>query len=331
MKENELIHTALENLYNHTGITGKWKENGMRETDGKITFKINKQQYVFNAETKQELRNHQLAGILEKAKTFDPLIIVAGRLFPKIKEVLRNKQVAYLEANGNIFLHHQGTMIWIDARQPLKVKKETRNRAFTKTGLKVLFHFLLHEDDINLPYREIAGRIGTALGNINYIINGLKETGFVIKLNKDAYKLTNKKNLLDRWITGYAEQLKPSLHIGNFRFIKDEDFLSWKTLQIRDGKTFWGGEAAGSLLTNYLKPAELTLYTTETRNELIKNYRLVPDEKGNVRVFKKFWYNEAAGNVVPPLLAYTDLTLNGDRRSLETAQKIYNEFLQDKF
>lgn len=331
MKEKKLAHTALENLYAHTGITGKWKENGVREMDGKITFKINKQQFVFNAETKQELRNHQLAGILEKAKIFDPLIIVAGRLFPKIKEVLRNKQVAYLEANGNIFLYHQGTMIWIDAQQPLKAKKETGNRAFTKTGLKVLFHFLLHEDDINLPYREIAGRTGTALGNINYIVNGLKETGFVIKLNKDAYKLTHKKNLLDRWIIGYGEQLKPALHIGNFRFVKDEDFLNWKMLAVANGKTFWGGEAAGSLLTNYLKPAELTLYTTETRNELIKNYRLVPDEKGNVKAFKKFWHNEAAGNIVPPLLAYADLTLNGDRRSLETAQKIYNEFLQDKF
>lgn len=331
MKENKLIHTALENLYNHTGIAGKWKEKGVRQMDGKITFKINKQQFVFNAETKQELRNHQLEGTLEQAKLFEPLIIVAGRLFPKIKEALRNNHVAYLEANGNIFLHQQDTMIWIDVQQLLKAKKETGNRAFTKTGLKVVFNFLLHEDDINLPYREIANRAGTALGNINNIINGLKETGFIIKLNKDAYKLTNKKNLLDRWITGYAEQLKPSLHIGNFRFIKDEDFLSWKTLQIRDGKTFWGGEAAGSLLTNFLKPAELTLYTTETRNELIKNYQLVPDENGNVKVFKKFWYNETAGNVVPPLLAYTDLMITGGRRSLETAQKIYNEFLQNQF
>ena len=205
----------------------------MLGTDGKIIFKINKQQLTFNAETKQELRNHQLAGILEKAKLFDPLIVVAARLFPKIKEELRNNQVAWLEVNGNIFLHQQDIMVWIDAQQPLKTKKETGNRAFTKTGLKAVFHFLLHEDDINLPYREIAGRTGAALGNINYIINGLKETGFVIKLNKDAYKLTNKKNLLDRWINGYGEQLKPNLHIGNFRFVKEADFLNWKELPVR--------------------------------------------------------------------------------------------------
>jgi hypothetical protein len=222
-------------------------------------------------------------------------------------------------------------MIWVDAQQPLKEKKETGNRAFTKTGLKVVFYFLLHEDEINLPYREIAKRTETALGNINYIINGLKETGFVIKLNKDQYKVINKKSLLERWLTGYAEKLKPGLHIGNFRFVKDEEFLDWKALPVRDGKTFWGGEAAGSLLTTYLKPAELTLYTTETRNELIKHYRLIPDEKGNVKTFKKFWQNGTTGNIVPPLLAYADLMITGDRRCLETAQKIYDEFLQDQF
>ena len=331
MKDNKLVHIALENLQNNVGIAGKWNENGLRELDGKITFMIDKHQLKFNAKIKQELRNHQLPGILEGAKLYDSLILVANRLFPKIKEELRNNRIAYLEVNGNIFLNQQGIMIWVDAQQPLKEKKETGNRAFTKTGLKVIFHFLLDEDDINLPYREIAKRTETALGNINYIINGLKETGFVIKLNKDQYKLINKKSLLERWLTGYAEKLKPGLHIGNFRFVKYEEFLDWKALPVRDGKTFWGGEAAGSLLTTYLKPAELTLYTTETRNELIKHYRLIPDEKGNVKAFKKFWQNGTTGNIVPPLLAYADLMITGDRRCLETAQKIYDEFLQDQF
>ncbi|MBX2951947.1 MAG: hypothetical protein KF870_05550 [Leadbetterella sp.] len=33
---------------------------------------------------------------------------------------------------------------------------------------------------------------------------------------------------------------------------------------------------------------------------------------------------------VPPLLAYADFMNPNDRRCMETAQKIYNEFLQDK-
>ena len=52
----------------------------------------------------------------------------------------------------------------------------------------------------------------------------------------------------------------------------------------------------------------------------------------DVKIFKKFWENEDVNNnVVHPLLAYTDLINKGDRRCTETAQKIYDEYLQNKF
>ena len=61
-------------------------------------------------------------------------------------------------------------------------------------------------------------------------------------------------------------------------------------------------------------------------------YRLIPDEKGNVQVYKKFWHTDDDNtNAVPPLLAYTDLVNTNDRRCMETAQKIYDAFLQNQF
>lgn len=55
---------------------------------------------------------------------------------------------------------------------------------------------------------------------------------------------------------------------------------------------------------------------------------LVPDQDGNVRVYKKFWNQEEQqyfpdDQVVHPLLAYGDLMNTGDRRCAETAEKIY--------
>ncbi|MEO8853353.1 MAG: type IV toxin-antitoxin system AbiEi family antitoxin [Ginsengibacter sp.] len=331
MTEDEIVDIALENLKKNAGIPGNWDNHGERELDGKLELIIDHLPVKFNTEIKQELRDHQLPKIIEQAKRFTPLMIVANRIFPKIKEELRLNEIAYLETNGNIWLKQKGLLIWMDTQKPLPHIKRNANRAFTKTGLKVLFHFLLHENDINLPYREIANITQVGLGNINYVINGLKEMGFLIKLNKDKYKLINKKELLDKWVTAYVERLKPALQISTFHFLKQEDFNDWKNLPIHIGKTYWGGEPAGDLLTNYLRPAELTLYTTETRNELIKNYRLIPDEKGNIKVFKKFWRQENANeNLVPPLLVYADLITTYDRRNTETAQKIYDEFLQNK-
>ena len=51
----------------------------------------------FNTEIKQELRDYQLPKIIEQAMRFTPLMIVANRIFPKIKEELRLNEIAYLE------------------------------------------------------------------------------------------------------------------------------------------------------------------------------------------------------------------------------------------
>lgn len=158
-------------------------------------------------------------------------MVVANRIFPKIKEELRKNKIAYLETNGNIWLKQTGLLIWMDTQKPLPNIKNKATRAFTKTGRKVLFHFMLQENDVNRPYRDIANITEVGLGNINYVINGLKEMNFLIKLNKDEYKLINKKELLDKWITAYAERLKPILQIGTFRFVKQDDFNNWKNLQ----------------------------------------------------------------------------------------------------
>src|SRR5690606_33769361 len=132
---------------------------------------------------------------------------------------------------------------------------------------------------------------------------------------KDIYRMEHKKKLLGKWIMAYEKQLKPNLAIGTYRFVDNDNFINWKDIKLKQGQTFWGGEPAGDIYTDYLRPEELTLYTTEPRNELMKNYRLVPDELGNVKIYEKFWKeNIMETNVVNPLLTYADLIMKGDRR-----------------
>ena len=337
--ETQIVELALENLQKNTGITGVWKPIARKEIDGKVELKLNNKTVKINAEIKKELRGHQLQQTLALAETFHPLMVVAQNIFPKIKEELRKNGVAYLETNGNIFLNQDGNFIWLDLHKALPAKEEKVNRAFTKTGLKVLFYFLLNEGLLNLTYRDIAALADVALGNINYVITGLKEQNFLIKLDENQYKLQSKKELFEKWIIEYEKKMKPTLEIGTFRFAKADDFLNWQNLPLNTERTKWGGEPAGDLLTNYLKPKELTLYTTEEKNELIKNYRLIPDARGNVKIYQKFWRDDVANayhklkryDVTPPLLVYTDLMNTNDRRCIETAEKVYERYLQDEF
>jgi len=332
MEENQIIDIALENLEKNTSFTAKrLKEKGPDGLDGVISIKYGDKIIKLFIEVKKELRSEQLMQIEKFAKEYEDFMVIAEHFYPKVKEELRKQNIPHLDSNGNIFYHKENTYFWIDHFKPVKPNKEKTNRAFTKTGLKVLFHFLQYEQDVNLPYRTIADITDTALGNVPNVLNGLKEHGFLLKLNDKEYRLQNKRKLLEKWMTAYQEDLKPSLEVGTFRFLKPEDFFNWKTITLKPGKSWWGAEPAADYYTNYLKPEILTIYTLESRTELIKHYRLIPDPKGNVQVYQKFWKKDEVNDVmVPPLLIYTDLINTGDRRCIETAQKVYNDLLQDK-
>lgn len=90
-------------------------------------------------------------------------MLVASRISPAIKKQLQAHNVAYLEANGNFYLKESNKMFWIDAHEPLKIENDSRNRAFTKTDLKVLIEFLQNPTLINQFYRQIAEQTGTSI------------------------------------------------------------------------------------------------------------------------------------------------------------------------
>ena len=332
MQKEEIIHIAIENLKKTADIYCNWNANVDNKLDGKLMINIDDEKLIFNTEVKRELRNHQLIQIIEKATRHRPFIIVAERIFPKIKEQLRQNKIAYIEANGNIYFNEDRFFYFVDVQKTLNQKRKTGNRAFTKTGLKVLFHFLLNENLINLPHREIAEITNVAHGNIAYILNGLKENGFLLRLNKKTFQINNKKGLLEKWMVAYKETLQPELKTGQFRFANENDFIYWGNIELKE-ETRWGGEPAGNIMTNNLRPGELTLYTNENRNELIQNYRLIPDNKGNIQIYKKFWNEELDHqiNIVPLLLIYVDLMNTLDNRCQETAQLIWDKYLAHEF
>lgn len=331
--EHEIAKTALQAFETQTKIKGKWSPTPNQRMDGVIDlyFVKNKAQR-FMVEVKKEIRNHQLPQLLDQAVTHKNLMVIAENIYPKIKQELQLHDIAYLETSGNAFVHiDTNYLIWIDRHKPKTIVKEV-NRAFTKTGLKVIFLLLVDETYINKPYREIAEKAGVALGNVTIVLNGLKALRLLVRKNKREFLLTNKKALLEKWIGAYDERLKPTIHQGNYKFLNNDDFFNWRDIKIKTDTTLWGGEPAGDLYTGNLNPEILTIYTTESRAELMKNYRLVPDEQGKIQVYKKFWKTEEAdmNKATPAMLTYTDLINTGNQRCITTAQKIYAQFIEDK-
>jgi hypothetical protein len=162
-----------------------------------------------------------------------------------------------------------------------------------------------------------------ALGNIPLIINGLLDTNFILKLNKNEYIINDYEELLNKWITEFEQTLKPTLFKQRFRFQNENQ--DWRAIQLNQEKTVWGGEPAGDILTNHLRPEKFILYTKETIKDLMLNYRLMPDDEGNIWAYDLFWNGQFNKNTAPKELVYAELMLGNDKRSKETANIILNE------
>ncbi|MNK61717.1 hypothetical protein D3C87_808820 [compost metagenome] len=332
MDNIEQITEALARLEENTGYKCEYKHKG-EELDGTVDLFINNEKEHFTVEFKKELRDYQLAKLVYYNCLHKPIIVIAERIFPAIKEKLRNEGINYLDGAGNVYIRTPRNTIWLDGFKHEEREKPVTNRAFTKTGLKLVFYLMLHNEAINMPQRMLANATGVALGNIKNVISGLDDAGYVLHVGQKRQLLQNKRTLLDRWIAGYGETLKPSLHIGNFKLQVDHPLTSLHNNLIQPGKTVWGGEPAGEWLTDYLRPQIMTIYTVEKRNQVMVKWKLIPATTGEIRVYDKFWKDEAADvhPYAPELLVFADLLLTGDPRCIETARMIYDKHLKDEF
>lgn len=328
MNEVDILYTAIHSIEKDIPVIYNWKTVDNKNDigiDGELTLTVNNQKKQMMVEIKKDVKNHQMLNIIELNNQFENFLLVAEKLYPKVKKELRENNINYMEANGNIYINKENFFLYIDTNKTAQNQKEKGNRAFTKTGLKVVFHFLINTKLLNETQREIAERANVALGNIPLIINGLLENNFILKVNKNDYIINNYEELLNKWITEFEQTLKPTIFKKRFKF-QNENY-DWKTLKLDTNKTVWGGEPAGDIITNHLRPEIFTLYTKENPKDLMMNYRLLPDDEGNIWVYEKFWTTDFE-DIAPKELVYADLMINADKRSIETAKLILNEYIQ---
>lgn len=325
--EQELLHRAFNNLQEEIALELRLLVNNTpaAHADGIIDIIANNQQYTFFIDKGKEPRQHHIDTLINKAKNHSefPYLLVAHTIFPKLQEQLKEHQINYLDLQGNAFLKNNNLFIYIQNQKKKVHKEETGNRAFTKTGLKVLFHLLINPELINENQRTIKEETGVALGNIPKVLDGLKQTGHLLTKNKNELLLINKKDLIDRWVEGYETRLKPNLKKRTF-----ETNVPLQEIQLNEKIAVWGGGHGADILTHYLRPEKYLLYTNEDQANLIRNYKLKPKTSGNVEVREMFWNTAYNETTAPPLLIYADLMIEGGKRNMETAKKIYYEYIE---
>jgi hypothetical protein len=343
--ETNILNRAIDAIARETGL--QLHIEALQEKQDRYTLdavlRLEGRDELLAAEVKRWAPQANLGALINQVQAL-PMrgILVADYVNPVMAEKLREHRIQFIDTVGNAYIDLPPVYILVTGKRKPKQEigpKGDTNRAFDRTGLKVVFAFLCRPELVAAPYREIAETAGVAVGTVGWVIQGLKAARFIFDYgHKNGRELTDYKRLLDRWVETYPEKLRPKAHIGDF--IADDPYW-WEKFDIQKFHGYWGGEIAAAHYTQYLKPAIATLYLPkEAKNIFIAKARLkaatenMINEDGRVEIYQPFWRDAALPfmdiakpGVVPPILAYADLIATADPRNIEAARMIYDEYI----
>jgi hypothetical protein len=260
-------------------------------------------------------------------------IIISKYVSTKNAEFLRLNNIFFIDSMGNMYIHNKSMLLYVNGFRINSEENYYSPIAFKLSGLKLIYELLSNPNLINENYRAMALATKLSLGSISVILKELREMKFWIELENGKKVLLQKKKLLEKLIIGFEQFVKPKLHIRKYKSIDNQFYPNWKSIRFQQENSFWGSECAASKLTSYLNPSLFCIYTEE-RKSLMKELKLIPDEKGYIEIRDVFWQpvaNQLYEQTVSPLLIYIDLMLSEDERNIETAKLIYDKFLHDFF
>lgn len=330
--ERVLLDAALE-VARGLGLTAELMQEaptlGRTQADALVRLARGADAVLYAVEVKRALRLGTLGGVLHHMERLGKqALLVADYVTPQMADLLRARGMPFLDAAGNAYLEHPGVLIWVKGQKPAApIVPPALGRAFQPTGLQVLFALLCNPELIDRPYRELATLAGVAHGTVGWVIPDLQQQGFVVA-HKGTRRLFNLERLLAQWVDAYTRQLRPRLLINRYYVPTLEGWRDW---QLAPHGALWGGEPAGALLTDHLRPGVLTIYADKLPGLLAGQQKFLkepaPGHTAMVEVRRKFWNfaGEAERtDVTPPVLVYADLLATGDGRCIETAKLVYD-------
>jgi hypothetical protein len=266
------------------------------------------------------------------------LFVLAPIVYPKIAEELVAQDINFLDTVGNVYLNAGDVYIHRSGIKPtIKTPEKNKSRLFSEAGLKMLFGVLNNPEFINLTYRDMAAAVSISAASISIIISEMLQNNYLHE-GQNKRKIVNaKKELLSRWVQAYKEQLKPKLIIGNYTSKSLDLLRTFKKIDIKEINGEWGGEAAANLYTNYLSPGKLSLFVTGENKKWMSALKLITaDAQGEIELLKYFWdknhpifaSTRKLPDAVPPILVYAELITSNDSRNIDTAQRIFDEYIQ---
>ncbi|MEO0043838.1 MAG: hypothetical protein RL329_3286 [Bacteroidota bacterium] len=332
LKTRLIRDKAMEALTAHLPLSVQWESADGPLADTPEGFLVFPNQRIYTT-VKSECRMHHLSELwaTKEKSQGTGFLLIANTISEPVKKQLKKLGINYLDTAGNASIFYPPAIaIVIQGAKKQAILQP--DKAFTKTGLALVFAYLTQDGLMQQNYRQIAAMLQISIDTIAKTNASLKMQHFVRQLTPTNMVLTDKKRLFQKWSDVYATRIKPKLFYEKFSFLTPAAERDWKSLKLST-QSCWGGEAAADLLTTHLRPALFTLYSTESKADLMRQYRFKPNPNGNIEVYLPFtdWNLMAEKGMTHVLLTYADLLNSGDPRNFEVAEQIYETYAQKFF
>ncbi len=245
---------------------------------------------------------------------------------------LQQQGIPFADRAGNLHLPFPRSLIYVVGQPDSRTPSTSQPVGAISLNARLCFGLLARPDFLALTQRELAQKIGVALGGVSSGLKQLIARGYVSAPQpKRTQTLLRKDQLLDVWRSEYEHRLAPRLR--RRRMSGDIDAL--RALDVTTFGMQWGGEVAAERITKYLRPVRYQLYADPKRTnafaQLAAAAKLRKDESGNIEIIDRFWHFDPVDgdrtDTVPLPLVYADLMASGDPRCQETAAMIRERFL----
>lgn len=298
---------------------------------------------IVEAKTRIATRSQALQIIFQLQRSAGPNAAAAvfAEWIPQlVADEFRKAGIFYVDAQGNMFLRSPPSiLVDIQGRKPDRPLKAEPGRLIEPGGLKVVHYLLTHPHAVGDPLRAIAKGAGVALGTAHAVRAELRRAQWLLPAAGEKARFGDIKGLIELFVRGYALKLRPACVIGRFQHKRKapQEILEGMAQRLAGTAGKWavtGGMAAREL-TRYLQPDTVTLFVDEqARWALGGEPMLRNDSGGNVTLLRlpdpTFVADKTQGlwPLATPFLIYAELLQDGAQRELETAQMIYEGFIE---
>lgn len=249
---------------------------------------------------------------------------------PPVGQLLASHQIGFVDRAGNCHIAlGQQYLAHVEGRRPELAARP--GRGLGARSYQVLFALLARPGLVAAPVRALAEAAGVGKTAAADLLQRLNDEGLVLR-DKAGLRIVRPGALMDRWVAGYTDKLRPRLLVGRYRAAEKEPSAFKETVEavLGDHGWAWGGATAGYRLTQHYRGATTTLHVTEPPTTMPRQLGLLPAKDGPIVVLGVPGPLGLAGpspHIAHPLLVYTELLVDGDDRALEAAAEIRGRFL----